>query len=268
MDRLFFMDTAEDIKKGNPTSSDLPVIGIAFDWRRDANTGKNVYIDMITSGYRHAFRNAGAELYVIDFDDKLEDFKDKLDGYVIPGGRDIHPRYYGEEVNGAVVGDQPEVHYGFNEAVYHGLPKACPLMGICWGFQFLNVINGGTMIQDIPDKMEHYKKRRMTVKPGTWLQTAIGDYALGSCYHHQALNRIAPNIEVAAYDDQSGLVHAIELKDPERFVVGVLWHPEISFKDESASEFDETSVNLLKGFIEKCRDYKTKKQNIESRADQ
>ena len=258
---MFKMETVANLKKNNRTDTDKPIIGIAFDARKTANSKEDSYFERFANNYYRAIRNAGGELYILGFDDNIDDFKNVIDGYLIPGGRDIHPRYYGQDVNGSLIGDQPDIHFGFHKASYEGLPKNCPLLGICWGFQFINVINGGSMIQDMPDKMEHYKKRRMTIKKDSWLGSTIGTNVTGSCYHHQALDRLAENVEPVAYDDASNLVHAIELKDPERFVVGVLWHPEITFKNESDSDYEGSAFNILKAFVEKCGEYKKSRSN-------
>lgn len=261
MDKMYKLETVEHLKRNNHPDSDRPLIGMTFDWRRNANTKEDMYFEKFANQYHRAIQNAGGEVFVLGFNDHVDDFKHIIDGYLIPGGRDIHPRFYGAELNGAVIGDQPEAHYGFHKASYEGLPKSCPIMGICWGFQFINVINGGTMIQDLPDKMEHYRKRRMTVKKDSWLGKTMGTQVFGCCYHHQALDKLASNVDPVAYDDASNLVHAIELKDPERFVVGMLWHPEISFRNESELEFEDTSFKMLTAFVEKCREYKKSKIN-------
>lgn len=267
MDRLFVMESAGEFKKENVESSERPIIGIAFDWRHNAETKENVYIRFIVDGYRRAIQNAGGELFIIDFKDRIEDVQDKIDGYIIPGGRDIHPRFYGEEINGALPSDQSEVHFEYHKTAYETLPKPCPILGICWGFQFLNVVNGGTMIQDLPDKHQHMRKRCMTVKQGSWLESVVGPNAFGNCYHHQALNRLAPNVTAVAFDDCSKLVHSIEVSDSGRFIVGVLWHPEITYKNESSSQYDTSSAAVLRGFVDKCRQYKNSKRESKGSLD-
>lgn len=66
---------------------------------------------------------------------------------VFTGGSDVSPYIYGEEPDGArgcdPIRDEIEVAL-YNDAKSQGIP----CVGICRGGQLLNVLNGGTMIQD------------------------------------------------------------------------------------------------------------------------
>jgi gamma-glutamyl-gamma-aminobutyrate hydrolase PuuD len=52
----------------------------------------------------------------------------------------------------------------------------------------------------------------------------LGPEATVACYHHQAIDRLAPELEVAGRSDD-GTVEAVELPG-RRFALGVQWHPE------------------------------------------
>lgn len=72
------------------------------------------------------------------------------------GGHDVHPSLYGEKVNGArgfsMERDLQEV-YEYTKA----LRLCIPMVGICRGGQFLNVMNGGKLIQDLKCFMGGYQ---------------------------------------------------------------------------------------------------------------
>ena len=79
---------------------------------------------------------------------------DGYDGLLLCGGNDIHPSFYGQEIDGSVnidtERDEREI------AVLKGfLNTGKPIFGICRGCQLLNVVLGGTLIQDIPCKEIH-----------------------------------------------------------------------------------------------------------------
>ena len=44
--------------------------------------------------------------------------------------------------------------------------------------------------------------------------------------HHQAVKQTAPGFVVEARSKVDGVIEAISLPDPDRYVLGVQWHPE------------------------------------------
>ena len=72
------------------------------------------------------------------------------DGLFLTGGADLHPSFYGEEVDGTadtydLTFDQSDLY------LYHAFRIADkPVLGVCRGIQVINVAEGGTLIQDIP----------------------------------------------------------------------------------------------------------------------
>jgi gamma-glutamyl-gamma-aminobutyrate hydrolase PuuD len=60
-------------------------------------------------------------------------------------------------------------------------------------------------------------------------------------------------------DEKCGRAHIIELKDPERWVLGVLFHPERTKHDEEMRELIPSSLNITKAFVEQSQKYKLKK---------
>ncbi len=65
----------------------------------------------------------------------------------------------------------------------------------------------------------------------------------GHCVHHQAIDRLGAGLVVTAWLD--GLIEAVEL--PDRWVVGVQWHPE----DTAAS--DSRQQGLFDAFVAAAR---------------
>ena len=62
--------------------------------------------------------------------------------------------------------------------------------------------------------------------------------------HHQVIERVGAGLVVTARD-ADGLVEGVEL--PDRWVVGVQWHPE-----DSAAE-DRAQQGLFDAFVAECR---------------
>ena len=261
VDKMFHMRSVEEVKQGNNPASEKPQIGICFDWRVDHHTNHYVYVPSIIENYRTAIIDGGGQPFVISYTDELDSFKHLLDGYIIPGGRDIHPKFYGQEVHGSQISEQADIHYNFQKQAFEGLPSACPILGICWGSQFLNVVTGGTLIQDMTDKAEHYKKRAFKVDSDSWLSDKVGSTGVGNCYHHQGLDKLGKDVVVTAIDDFSKIPHAWEVRQPGRSIKAILWHPELTFRNESNSERSETSRNIFSAFVDQCKAYKQTKTN-------
>ena len=74
------------------------------------------------------------------------DLVKELDGIVLPGGVDLNPALYHEENTDSV---------GINDAldrlefavIEWAVAEKIPVLGICRGFQILNVYFGGSLIQ-------------------------------------------------------------------------------------------------------------------------
>jgi putative glutamine amidotransferase len=240
-----------------------PVIGLAFDWkvvgRKSHGSHKFAYSGFQSNLYISFVRNAGGIPYIIGPEDSLESYHNLLDGLIICGGRDIHPEKYDEPIAGSIVPMESEMRWQAITQAYHGLPKACPILGICWGMQFINVIQGGTLVQHIHDSHSHNCKRKINLKRGSWMHDNIGPTIKGLCLHHQIIGRIGKNVEVVAVDDHSKDAHAIEVKEPGRFIIATQFHPESTFKDETFLKMEDASEILAMRFVEKCAEFRRSK---------
>lgn len=254
----------DEMRLNNTLKSDKPTIGIAFDLKENIEDGvvKYLYYEFKYHEYTNAVRKIGANPYIISFNDDIDELASKLDGLLIGGGRDIHPSFYGEELNGST--PPPHNHrYEFTQSLYQKLSKKIPIFGVCWGMQFLNVVNGGSLHQDIPTKHNHMQKVVETkVVPGTWFHQVLGDTVYAYCMHHQALNKIAKGFTVSSYDSD-GYIHSFENINEEIFQLGVQYHPEVVFEEEGHEQLNKQTKELFSIFVRKANDYKNFKQSLE-----
>ena len=116
----------------------------------------------------------------------------------------------------------------------------------------MNAVLGGTLYQDIkpfehvPHNDHWAKVHTVTVRRGTLLSRLLEqDTVLVNSQHHQAADRAAPGLEVAALSED-GIVEALEKPDA-RFCLGVQWHP------EWLSDADPVQQGLFDAFVEACR---------------
>lgn len=158
---------------------------------------------------------------------------DRLDGLILSGGGDVHPRYFGQELNGA---DPESIDVKRDELeivlAQAALARDLPLFGICRGCQILNVAAGGGMVQHFDahrSDTEQPKLHGVTIDPDSRLGRVVDAPALDvNTYHHQGVDRatLAPIFRASAFaEPDPWLVEAYE-SPSHRWVVGVQWHPE------------------------------------------
>lgn len=254
------------IEKNKP-AGDLPIIGVCFDYRAlnpeptlDSPSEDFEYFEILFNAFSTCIEKAGGQIFVIAPNEKIENLK-HLDGLIIPGGRDIDPAHYNQEPH-EMTKIEPDalLHFFRNKQLYEGL--TCPVLGICWGMEFLNVHHGGDLEQHISQADEHLNKINTFIqKPGSILAGAISEKCEGFCYHHQGIGKLAPGFEVTSTDEAHGLAHGIEKVDGERKVFGVIWHPEkVAFDDGEVSPKNLGCFESLVKLAAEFRNSRTEKE--------
>ena len=157
------------------------------------------------------------------------------DGILVPGGEDLNPWYYGEEPKPQIQTIRPEIDEAWFALGRAAKEMGMPMLGICKGIQFLNVLCGGDLYQDIYTQKEttilhlqslerSYLHHHVEIKEGTHLAEILGagTHAVNSM-HHQAVCTPGEDILVSA-TAPDGTIEAIESSNGQ--IVGVQWHPE------------------------------------------
>jgi putative glutamine amidotransferase len=194
--------------------------------------------------YIRALQAAGANVVVVAPGDRLPD---DLAGICFSGGGDIAPERYGEvdaeKVCENVIPERDELELS---AARRALDADLPILGICRGFQLLNVALGGTLALDIKGHQatgDEVVEHRLAAERGSRLANATSaDELRVNSRHHQAVtpDRLAPSLRATVLHD--GLVEAFESND-HRWVVAVQWHP------ERTAEVDERAARIFDAFV-------------------
>ncbi|VVN80561.1 gamma-glutamyl-gamma-aminobutyrate hydrolase family protein [Pseudomonas fluorescens] len=116
-----------------------------------------------------------------------------------------------------------------------------PVLGICRGFQEMNVAFGGSLHQkvhelqgfldhreaDHPDLAVQYAPAHaVSVQPGGVFQALdLPQVFQVNSIHSQGIDRLAPGLRAEAIAPD-GLIEAISVEHSKAFAVGVQWHPE------------------------------------------
>ncbi len=175
--------------------------------------------------------NGGVPVVLPTIDDErvVRTYLEVLDGLVLIGGDDIPPEAYGEQPHETVEPLTPQRYEFERKLIARWLESGKPLLGVCLGMQFTNVVAGGTMIQDIPSEIgtqvNHRGYHRVQIVPSSALAEILGTHeASVLSYHHQAVEKLGRDLQVIARSDD-GIIEALERTDGP-FGLFVQWHPE------------------------------------------
>ena len=221
-------------------------------------TKEDPNVHRVTVNMTNSLRAAGVDLVTLDFPlDKADIDKvlPALDGLIMAGGPDVHPKHYGQEVDpycGAINEPRDELELYLMK---WAMETDIPVLGVCRGMQMINVALGGTLHQDVVHHMGIL--HRQTEGMLYWHDVIFeGDSMLRrlvpsvrypvNSFHHQAVDRLADGLIATAYNPD-GLIEAYE-RPASRFLMAVQWHPEVSYMKDSFSR------KIFEAFFEACRE--------------
>ncbi|MGB3313311.1 MAG: gamma-glutamyl-gamma-aminobutyrate hydrolase family protein [Albidovulum sp.] len=188
---------------------------------------------------------AGCMPLLIPADPRLvsvAELMEACDGFLLTGGRpNVHPEEYGE--------DATEAHGAFDrcrDAITLPLIRACvergqPFLGVCRGFQEVNVALGGTLypeIRDLPGRMNHRMPPDGTLEEKFALRHAVrftdggvfhrlfgAAEVMTNTLHGQGLKAEGRGIVVDGRAPD-GTPEALYVEGAPGFTLSVQWHPE------------------------------------------
>lgn len=215
--------------------------------------------------YSEALASFGAvpvHIPLIPDDEYIENVLRDLDGILLPGSdTDVDPHHFGEDPH-------PKIKKIIHEkdttdwlVLDYAEKLKLPILAICFGMQILNVFRGGTLIQDIESQVENPIKHeqgvplernshKINVESFGRLSKLLGNKINGSSvkvnsHHHQAIKKLGRFLIKSAWSND-GIIECIEDSREEEYILGVQWHPELSYKT------DALSANIFKDFVANC----------------
>jgi len=128
--------------------------------------------------------------------------------------------------------------------------KGIPVLGLCRGFQEMNVAFGGTLhqhVQEVAGRMDHREDtsapletqygpaHTVNVEPGGLLARIAPSRSFEvNSLHSQGIDRLAPPL-VADAVAPDGQIEAVSMPGAKGFVLGVQWHPEWRWSESPVS---------------------------------
>jgi putative glutamine amidotransferase len=165
-------------------------------------------------------------------------------GIVLPGGRDVTPRFYGQIAQAHPDhGPYDEVHDAVDLQIAADVVAAkIPALAICRGMQVLNIALGGTLLTELPHSSVNHANgfHPVALEPTCAVARAMGTASPSvSACHHQAVDALGRDLVVTgrALD---GCIEAIEHRYAP--ILAVQWHPE---DDASENPFEQALFDAL-----------------------
>lgn len=224
-------------------------------------------------------RALGYKIKIVDMRDlgSLPIPLQKVDGVLIPGGADINPEYYLDDVT-------PELQQYVKDNLFlvnfseegrkrdpfeHALVKLysedekyshLPLLGICRGMQMMSVAQGIPLYLDIktevgiPNRIRKFD-RIHPERDGNLMHKLYGDSSFrGFKLHHQGIRvpyyeahrSSYPLTRITSYSNDSKIAESLEYL--HRPALGVQYHPEMSVTSVAAP--------VMRWFLKKACEYK------------
>lgn len=186
----------------------------------------------------------------------------RLDGILVTGAyANIEPWRYGGAPAGADAHEDPQRDATTFALIPAAVRMGVPLLGICRGFQEMNVIYGGTLHQKLhetgrfiehredksaPLEVQYGDSHAITIEPDGLL-ARMTDFtrSMVNSVHMQGIDRLGEGLRVEARAPD-GLIEAISVIDSPAFAFAVQWHPEFRVGE------NPLSMDIYQAFNKAC----------------
>lgn len=220
--------------------------------------------------YKNWLLRGKSHLEIILLDENLGNFSEvhRCHGIVFSGGvTDIHPKWYGGKENYPLSPTDFNLKRdNFEKDLFETAKNKIPILGICRGLQFINVLQNGTLVQDLGEPLNSIhrtensmiadKAHHVRILPNTLLSKIVAtDKGKVNSAHHQVISQLGNHLVANAYDEQHEIIEGIEWDDTTRFpfMLAVQWHPERMIR--LGEENNVLSKNIRTAFIDAILKY-------------
>ena len=251
----------------------LPLVWLPADHRLLGNDQRTMPFLVLGDKYARAVKsNAHAQpvLFPLADADQIDTLLALVDGVMLTGSpSNVHPQHFGKTLS-----DPSLMLDEQRDSLTLALVKACvaqavPLLGICRGFQEINVALGGTLhqkVHELPNHMDHRESpddsyelqygpsHEVHFEAGSaFARWAGSDVAQVNSVHGQGVDRLAQGLR-ALGRAPDGLVEAFEVQGAQAFAYAVQWHPEWKTSD------NPFYAAIFQAFGEACRARQTQRR--------
>jgi putative glutamine amidotransferase len=189
-----------------------------------------------------------------------------VDGIFFPGSpSNVEPTRYAGAASVPGTLHDPHRDATTLSLIPRAVANGVPVLGVCRGFQEMNVAMGGTLHQRVhevagfsdhredkeqPLDVQYAPAHEVLLEPGGLLLSLAGrDRIEVNSLHWQGVDQLAPDLAVEARAPD-GLIEAFRVKSAPSFALAVQWHPEWQvmrnpFSQALFAEFGKAARNRM-----------------------
>jgi putative glutamine amidotransferase len=164
------------------------------------------------------------------------------DGILLPGAvSNVHPSHFNQAVRDSSLPLDPERDGLTLRLILAAVEAGIPLLGICRGFQEINVAFGGSLhqaVHEVAGMADHREPNKplleeqyaqvhtvRTVTGGILAEITGQSQLMVNSLHGQGIDRLGSGLVAEAYAED-GLIEALSISGAKTFALAVQWHPE------------------------------------------
>lgn len=195
---------------------------------------------------------------------KLDELVERLDGLLFTGSpSNVEPHHYEGPPSQPGTLHDPARDATTLPLIRKAVRAGVPVLGICRGFQEVNVAFGGSLhqrVHEVPGHLDHRDDttqpleaqygpaHEVILEPGGLLRSLAGSERVRvNSLHWQGIERLGHGLAVEARAPD-GLIEAFRVKGAARLALAVQWHPEWRVMENPLSRA------LFAAFGAACRD--------------
>lgn len=193
----------------------------------------------------------------------LDALLEHLDGLLFTGSpSNVEPHHYSGPASKPGTQHDAQRDATTLPMIRAAIDRGIPVLGICRGFQEMNVAFGGSLHQHLnevdgllghredpeqPVDVQYGPAHEVRIEPGGLLDRVTGcRSAQVNSLHNQGVDRLAPGLQPEAVAPD-GLIEAFSVKSASTFALGVQWHPEWKVTE------NPFYLRIFKAFGDACR---------------
>lgn len=201
----------------------------------------------------------------LDVELPTKDLLARLDGILFTGSpSNVEPHHYQGVPSEAGTHHDPKRDAMTLPLIKAAIEAGVPVLGICRGFQEMNVVYGGSLYQKLhevgtfiehredkhaPVDVQYGLSHQVNLVAGGLLHDAWGcDTAEVNSVHTQGVERLGEGLQPEAFAPD-GLIEAFSVKNAKSFALGVQWHPEWKVTENAFY------TAIFEAFGQACRQY-------------
>ncbi len=248
-----------------------PVIGIPCDVKMIGHFPFHAVGDKYVAAAAGAAGGVPVLIPSLGDEDQIRALLQLVDGLLLPGSpSNVEPAHYQGEPSRAGTLHDPARDATTLPLIRLALEAGVPLLGICRGFQEINVALGGELYQHVQEedgKMDHREPdtddleqmygpaHELAITPDGWLHGWTGKtQARINSIHQQGIKRLAESLVAEGYASD-GLVEAYRVEGARAFAFAVQWHPEWKYWENTLSQA------IFKAFGDACRERRMRRES-------